>query len=65
MFDMMLSLSQNDQVESNLSKELPKLRMNLTTVHVADRIGSVINNDYRWSFWAEHVVRVGNEKVGF
>lgn len=48
MFDMMLSLSQNDQVESNLSKELPKLRMNLTTVHVlADRIGSVINNDYR------------------
>lgn len=47
MFDMMLSLSQNDQVESNLSKELPKLRMNLTTVHVAGRIGSVINNDYR------------------
>lgn len=49
MFDMMLSLSQNDQVESNLSKELPKLRMNLTTVtvHVAGRIGSVINNEYR------------------
>lgn len=46
MFDMMLSLSQNDQVESNLSKELPKLRMNLTTVPVADRIGSVINNYY-------------------
>lgn len=45
MFDMMLSLSQNNQVESNLSKELPKLRMNLTTVHVADRIGSVIKND--------------------